>query len=590
MNSIQYPTGGTEYYTFEENTYEGANSETSGSTQSYSRNVYLYNKYEYDEFPDYAATDTVHFTLTQSARIAITGYLENYGEYGYEDYELTDYILRIRPLNSSTTTKAWSLPNDVFDESHDFVSYGTTLAAGTYVLEFLSPPKDYWAEWTLSYDVYTPPSSIPTVCNGGGLRIAKIEGGGKTRTFTYSTGTLMVEPVLHYVTPIRCPETSAGVYTYLVQVSESTIPLSSGRDGNHVGYSSVTETVSNQYKTIYRYYVQQEEQQVNNPFIVTTINFQNGQLLSMSQYKGNSLQKDEEYEYDETTSQVIKAFKYKIMLADAISYDFCVTWYNRSLAKTTWYNNTSKRFETEEEISYNSHHFPTSKTSILYDDDYEERTYYPSDFTDAVSQSMVRDNYIGIPVEQLKLVNGEVVSGQKIAYKQTLGLYLPNVKYVLNAKNPLPENNYSSHYEAQTYYDIYDSYGNLMQKRDYNVPTAYLWSYKGAYPVAEIKNAYLGEVETALSNANLTVEELCERQTLTDSDLTALRNLRTQLPNAQVTLYTYTPLVGVGSITDPSGFTTYFDYDSSGRLYEIYYMDGTNKQIIEHYNYHYKNK
>ena len=58
-------------------------------------------------------------------------YGENYGEYGYEDYELTDYILRIRPLNSSTTTKVWSLPNDVFDESHDFVSYGTTLAAGT---------------------------------------------------------------------------------------------------------------------------------------------------------------------------------------------------------------------------------------------------------------------------------------------------------------------------------------------------------------------------------------------------------------------------------------------------------------------------
>lgn len=131
MNRIQYPTGGTEYYTFEENTYEGANSETSGSTQSYSRNVCLYNKYEYDEFPDYAATDTLHFTLTQSARIAINGYLENYGEYGYEDYELTDYILRIRPLNSSTTTKVWSLPNDVFDESHDFVSYGTTLAAGT---------------------------------------------------------------------------------------------------------------------------------------------------------------------------------------------------------------------------------------------------------------------------------------------------------------------------------------------------------------------------------------------------------------------------------------------------------------------------
>jgi len=35
---------------------------------------------------------------------------------------------------------------------------------------------------------------------------------------------------------------------------------------------------------------------------------------------------------------------------------------------------------------------------------------------------------------------------------------------------------------------------------------------------------------------------------------------------AIATTYTYKPLVGVTSITDPSGRTTYYDYDRSGRL------------------------
>lgn len=87
----------------------------------------------------------------------------------------------------------------------------------------------------------------------------------------------------------------------------------------------------------------------------------------------------------------------------------------------------------------------------------------------------------------------------------------------------------------------------------------------------------------------ITAEDLCERQLPTENDMMALKALRTAIPKAIVTIYTYKPLIGINSITDARGVTTYYDYDNSGRLMECYYKEGTNKYILKHYNYHYAN-
>jgi hypothetical protein len=62
-------------------------------------------------------------------------------------------------------------------------------------------------------------------------------------------------------------------------------------------------------------------------------------------------------------------------------------------------------------------------------------------------------------------------------------------------------------------------------------------------------------------------------------------DLRIAPADAQVTTFTYKPLIGTSSATDNQGITTYYDYDSYQRLMNVKDKDG---KIIKHMDYQYK--
>lgn len=71
--------------------------------------------------------------------------------------------------------------------------------------------------------------------------------------------------------------------------------------------------------------------------------------------------------------------------------------------------------------------------------------------------------------------------------------------------------------------------------------------------------------------------------TLTEG--TAIDEVRVYPSDAQMTTYTYDPLIGMTSSTNENNVTTFYEYDSFGRLICI---RDQNKNILKTYDYHYK--
>jgi YD repeat-containing protein len=73
--------------------------------------------------------------------------------------------------------------------------------------------------------------------------------------------------------------------------------------------------------------------------------------------------------------------------------------------------------------------------------------------------------------------------------------------------------------------------------------------------------------------------------TLTVAGTGQIDNLRIYPADAQMTAYTYDPLIGVTSTTDAKGRATYYEYDSFLRLKDIKDQNGN---IVKKFDYHYQ--
>lgn len=143
-------------------------------------------------------------------------------------------------------------------------------------------------------------------------------------------------------------------------------------------------------------------------------------------------------------------------------------------------------------------------------------------------------------------------------------------------------------------YDLYDDKGNIRQYTTLDgSSTTYIWSYGSQYPLIEIKNAKYEDVKAAVESVfGLSIEALAAKSYL-ESDKNSIINKfvalqkHASLKNAMVSGYTYKPLVGISTATDPSGKTSYYEYDSFNRLKSIKDHEGN---IIEEYDYNYRNK
>lgn len=206
---------------------------------------------------------------------------------------------------------------------------------------------------------------------------------------------------------------------------------------------------------------------------------------------------------------------------------------------------------------------------------------------------MKEKHMIGCPIETLLLKDNLIIKGKKIAYREFGNMILPEKEYSIETTTPLSLNNYSNYFNQKMQFSDYNYFGLPMQVNWNNNNRVYLWSYNSIYPVAEIKNVTYSQIEQLLGKDF--IQKLVDKNAPSVDDINKIRNISLNVVNSQITTYTYQPLVGMTSRTDPSGLTTYYDYDDFNRLKRTYIKekDSSGNEVeknIQTYDYHYKNQ
>jgi YD repeat-containing protein len=250
--------------------------------------------------------------------------------------------------------------------------------------------------------------------------------------------------------------------------------------------------------------------------------------------------------------------------------------------------------------------------------------------SDILAKDIMVDEYlIGTPLEEVieKERNGQIAVISKSFYRHDL----TNDQKIELKELFIGSDNES--YYKKICYDQYDDQRNLVQYTLHNSqPSAFIWSNNKKFMVAKAENA------TSANIFHTSFEETGAIQTISSPARTGSRYLNTGVFNfssngfvpgsttnlkmsywywssnqwnfsgvvdwsnsinagtrldeirvfpgdSQMTTYTYKPGIGISSMTDTNNVTSYYEYDSFGRLMSIKDDKGN---VLQHYTYNYK--
>lgn len=460
----------------------------------------------------------------------------------------------------------------------------------------------------------------------GGVRIKKIEiKDGDTqleKNYDYnyfntfiSSGKIQRSPVYHKktYTKMKCYNSLYGNYfidSHVLKIKSSpNIPLSDDA-GVSIYYTNVTEyqtdltDSNNNLKTEYSFsYVRDTVQSKYN-------SYNDLPVWSFSNMRGNLLNK-KIYSYNKENSfyNLIQNEEYNYIYYDHNIPNYSIYWKDYTLRESEGEDYTSRMstmYLTEKivteilrnqdvltKIFYDYNWITKNKIQedIIYNNESKKSILYKF-ATDKNNQYLIDKNIIGIPLETEVKKNDIVISksythyptSQDEANLKTSGLPLPYQVDVLNLKE--------NELQKEITYDKYDNKGNLLQYTNKNgVPTVVIWGYYQTQPIAKIEGANYDDIASLASAIIAASDDDANQPPKNDESnfLNILAQFRQTLPNYQVSTYSYDPLIGVRSITPPSGITEYYFYDDANRLEYVKTKntDGSMK-VLKEYKYNYK--
>jgi len=484
------------------------------------------------------------------------------------------------------------------------------------MLEKINYPTGGYTQFTYEPHTYSKQATQHpfglTTSNGtaGGLRIKTIVSKTDVNTTTplqkdymytdangQSTGILSGIPIYHTQGIQHSTYNWGGFYgvVYFQQASNftqaydifSADPLNplSTTNGSHITYSKVTEQLTDGSKT--EYVFSNHETMPDENFVLTMYNFdgllvsnpftskelERGLLLSSTRYKtGNIPVSKTVNEYNDAPARYndyVKVINNEVVEGISILY----VNFNRFTARKIYTFHPYLKRSTEyvydpagqnplTTIKDYEYYAGCRRLKTITETNSQQQTLktlykYPSEYSGtAVYDSMVKKNILSVVEQTASITKGttttELSKAQtNYAFWNSNTLTLPgNIK-----KSVL-----GSILDTEMTFSNYDSYGNPREYITKNgITTVILWGYNGQYPVAKI-------VGSTYSVANGKIAQSILDNPSDDNQMRSeLSKLRT-IPSTIVSTYTYKPLVGMTSQTEPNGRTIYYEYDGLSRL------------------------
>lgn len=275
-------------------------------------------------------------------------------------------------------------------------------------------------------------------------------------------------------------------------------------------------------------------------------------------------------------------------------------WIKNVKTKTTDFINNTPTTVTEQVTAYSNppqHTFPISQTLKNGNGDILNSQHFKY-ANEAPNSYLIGKNMIGIPLETEVKKNGSTIiskietlypTSQADATNKTAGLPLPVSVSALDLK--------AGNMNTEMLYKKYDLKGNILQyiiKPDANengIPVAVIWGYNQTFPIAKIEGATYDNLQNNASILAVISASDTDASAAPGNDESALLAAQDTLrkdPNLtgfQITTFTYDPLIGVRTITPPSGHREFYIYDTANRLKEVRDMNGA---VLKKNEYHYK--
>ncbi|WP_367330213.1 hypothetical protein [Sphingobacterium multivorum] len=623
LKKVQYPTGGSAEYSYENN--ETADMKV---PSSYDKQQLFLSAEEMWQDPEPVFPNQKSFVANFTINNSFDPFLNNNPNGGaFLSADVTDLgvpagtmgaSLRIRGI-SATNTNISRLFYDSFSNAY--------FPNGDYEIkaEFNQNPPNYM-NFVCGLSWYTKRSL--TTNKLGGLRIRETKDYPAIGTIAFvkkyyysydrfgqkSSGKLFsgsnFNNVIDHVSHIQNNQIGLNYY---VEISASPSTQTTSQSSSVVGYDRVYEMmISNNDTTLVKYdYINlPDENSFTHPYPpAQSFVLQNGKIRQETVYllknnKLDSLQKTSN-DYDLTPGDQVfynlkrvdddgtygGAFTGTIEYPGYYPYTFTrlkcnllntvKTTYspvgNTQSSTTNFYNDLGDLIQSDQSLS-------TGRTTRY-------KFIYPGETTfNGANESarlwMVANNVVAKPVRTKKYeVNGstEKLLEESVSFHKQYGTLSQNV-FIEKTEILKP-----TEVSERIVFPSYDKYGNLQEiKKQENPTVTYLWGYNGLYPIAEIKNATYTEVATvltqeAIDNLNGSQTE-ASMETLIKAASDKLRS-DSRLAKAMVTTYTYKPLVGMTSKTDARGITEYYKYDGMQRLQAI--LDHLNN-VNRSFDYHYR--